>query len=272
MKKKTPAKKQPETYEEHVVAAWESFQNHAKYNVIPPASYLFFEGEEVFLGNIKDCIVEKVLDSGRILQIGYHDCGRVNHTDYDNGRRPRFAWWTDIEPKSLVEDTHFAGTPAYLRASYISTSLDGIIHRVYFRGLIDSPEYQRDYVWTDQDRENLIDSIMNGFDIGKFVLLTREYPETRDEVIDGKQRLNTIMSFIQNKFAYKGKTWYQFSRHDKQQFESLNVQYAELQDAKCKKSDVLWMFLSINAGGVPQTEEHVSGVRKMYEQALKEGN
>ncbi len=35
------------------------------------------------------------------------------------------------------------------------------------------------------------------------------------------------------------------------------------------RADTLWLFLSINTGGVPQTEEHVARARHLYEEALK---
>lgn len=37
-----------------------------------------------------------------------------------------------------------------------------------------------------------------------------------------------------------------------------------------KKSDILWLFLSINRGGVPQTEEHIAAAKKLYQEALED--
>ena len=51
------------------------------------------------------------------------------------------------------------------------------------------------------------------------------------------------------------------------------IQAATLQRGKVKRSDVLWLFLQLNAGGVPQTEEHIAHARKLYEEAIaKESN
>jgi hypothetical protein len=111
---------------------------------------------------------------------------------------------------------------------------------------------------------------MNQMDIGKFVFLSRPWPENRLEVVDGKQRLNAILEFTQGKFPYEGKTWFQFSRRDKNVLEGLMIQSATLDSEHVSKSDILWLFLSINTGGVPQTEEHVAKAQRLYQEAIKE--
>lgn len=71
------------------------------------------------------------------------------------------------------------------------------------------PEYQRmGEVWTIEKRQLLIDSILNDFDIPKIYLHEFSKPkELKDgrrvkyAVIDGRQRLETIWSFIENKFT-----------------------------------------------------------------------
>jgi len=88
--------------------------------------------------------------------------------------------------------------------------------------------------------------------------------------VDGKQRLNAILEFTQGKFPYEGKTWFQFSRRDKNVLEGLMIQSATLDSEHVSKSDILWLFLSINTGGVPQTEEHVAKAQRLYQEAIKE--
>jgi uncharacterized protein with ParB-like and HNH nuclease domain len=110
---------------------------------------------------------------------------------------------------------------------------------------------------------------MNRMDIGKFVFVSYPWPENRLEIVDGKQRLNAILEFTQGRFNYEGKSWFQFSRDDKNVFEDLMTQVETLDSQKVSKADILWLFLSINTGGVPQTEEHVAKARRLYEEALK---
>ena len=43
-------------------------------------------------------------------------------------------------------------------------------HLSEFGGIDFMPPYQREYVWTDSDKEQLLDSIFMGSDIGKFTV------------------------------------------------------------------------------------------------------
>lgn len=56
--------------------------------------------------------------------------------------------------------------------------------------------YQRDYVWSQEDKESLIDSIFNHIEIGKFVLVFKGYEGDMYEVLDGKQRLSALQEFL----------------------------------------------------------------------------
>jgi Protein of unknown function DUF262 len=60
---------------------------------------------------------------------------------------------------------------------------------------IQFPEYQREpNVWNLDQKQRLIDSILRGFDIAAIYLYERE--DKTWECIDGRQRLNAIMSFL----------------------------------------------------------------------------
>src|SRR3982074_1614884 len=71
-----------------------------------------------------------------------------------------------------------------------------------------APPYQREGdVWTPEKRELLIDSILNGFDLPK--LYFHRFAKPKDKgaqkaiqfaIIDGRQRLETIWHFVDDKF------------------------------------------------------------------------
>jgi len=268
--RKPKAPKAPETYEDFRVHEWGSFQRDIRDQLaqVNPPNYDFKVGEKVRIGNLVDCTVEEVLMDGKVIHISRSDVGQEYGKPFDNNRRlPLYRWWHDVEPLVTEEDTNFGRES--LQTSYLSTSLDSLVHMAYHRGFITSPDYQRDYVWSLEDKQRLIHSIMDRTDIGKFVFLERD-EDYRLEVIDGKQRMNAIIEFMEGRFTFKGKTWFQFSRGDKHSFTDLGVQYAKLQASRVKRSDVLWLFLSVNVGGVPQTEEHIAKARKLYEEALVE--
>jgi Protein of unknown function DUF262/HNH endonuclease len=63
------------------------------------------------------------------------------------------------------------------------------------------PPFQRKPVWTNRDREKLIDSIVNGFPVPSVYLHEREENgQIVYDVIDGKQRIETLLMFM-------GKLW-----------------------------------------------------------------
>lgn len=70
------------------------------------------------------------------------------------------------------------------------------------------PEYQRSSdIWTEEKKQLLIDTILNGFDVPKLYFHKFPAPITHDNkqfdyaIIDGKQRLESIWDFIDGKFA-----------------------------------------------------------------------
>ncbi|SDQ80094.1 Uncharacterized conserved protein, contains ParB-like and HNH nuclease domains [Chryseobacterium soldanellicola] len=63
-------------------------------------------------------------------------------------------------------------------------------------------KYQRKLVWTVDEKEFLIDSILSDFPIPLILLAKTESDEF--EIIDGLQRLNAIISFIENRFSVDG--------------------------------------------------------------------
>ena len=73
---------------------------------------------------------------------------------------------------------------------------------VHFRkGNIDpSPAYQRSPVWTDSQKQLLIDSIFRGFDIPQLYLTKSQNPNYEWEVVDGQQRLRAIWGFLDGEY------------------------------------------------------------------------
>jgi len=69
------------------------------------------------------------------------------------------------------------------------------------------PDYQREgRVWSKESKQLLIDSLINGYDVPKLYLHEHNQPKVRDgasykySLIDGRQRLEAIWGFIENKF------------------------------------------------------------------------
>lgn len=69
--------------------------------------------------------------------------------------------------------------------------------------LVLAPKFQRRDVWNPKARSYLIDTIVRGKPIPKIYMRQDINPETRRvkrEIVDGQQRLNTVLSFIKDGF------------------------------------------------------------------------
>lgn len=89
-----------------------------------------------------------------------------------------------------------------------STSQVEYIHALYPYLNLD-PIYQRESgVWSKERKQLFIDSLINGFDVPKIYLNKVEYSEEIDgeekliryEVIDGKQRIESIEEFLNDNY------------------------------------------------------------------------
>lgn len=69
--------------------------------------------------------------------------------------------------------------------------------------LVLAPKFQRRSVWSDKARSYLMDTIIRGFPISKIYMRHDVDPKTRKsrrEIVDGQQRLRTILSYLADGF------------------------------------------------------------------------
>jgi hypothetical protein len=136
--------------------------------------------------------------------------------------------------------------------------------------------YQRPLVWTLEDKQNLIESIYCGIGCGGIVVKLNDWDELQkradsgetelyfNDVLDGKQRLNAIWEFVNNKFSDSAGNYYeQFSKRAQQLFlEHQLFSYGEI-DSRVSDEDVLKQFLKVNFAGVPQSLEHIEYIKSL---------
>ena len=133
--------------------------------------------------------------------------------------------------------------------------------------------YQRGLVWTLEQKQMLIESIYNWIEIGKILVRKNSWDrmekvcaeigeEYGRDCVDGKQRISTIIEFVQNKFPdSKGNYWNDFSDNAKRNFLSYDmISFGELPE-RATDQDVIDSFLTLNFTGVPMSKEHIKYVR-----------
>src|SRR5439155_2647657 len=83
------------------------------------------------------------------------------------------------------------GPQRELQTVPIKKFIDEYIYRVDL-----DADYQREKIWSRKNQEDLLDSILQNIDIPKLYLVKTRANESFDyECIDGKQRMNTLLSF-----------------------------------------------------------------------------
>jgi len=82
------------------------------------------------------------------------------------------------------------------------------IYTQYLSGLfVINRRYQRKLVWSVQEKEKFIDSLINGFPIPMVITANHKNSDESNssEILDGMQRLNAITSFIEGEFPVNSK-------------------------------------------------------------------
>ena len=95
---------------------------------------------------------------------------------------------------------------------------DKLVYKTYF---------QRQFVWKEKDKRDLIDTIMQGLPIPAificdagtdFTSLSKRY-----NVLDGRQRLESIFEFLEKKYKYNGKFFKDFDKDEKKCVLNYNI-------------------------------------------------
>ena len=240
-----------------------SIKDKVKY--INEPTYSFNIGERVQYGVLKESIVEEILHDGKVYVL---KCIATNHNygnpyDYETYKA---CAWHDIRP-IVNSNTHFT-KENNIKLRFENSTISGLLNYYYHFGIDMNPEYQRDYVWDMKDKEYLLESIFENIDIGKFVLIdlgdeywTRGYSY---EILDGKQRLNAIIEFYENRFPYKGKYYNDLSNEDKQKIKSHNISLAKMENMD--KKTIMKYFISLNKKGRVMDMEQIKKVEKMIDE------
>lgn len=136
--------------------------------------------------------------------------------------------------------------------------------------------YQRPLVWELSDKQSLIDAIYNRTDIGKFVVIRRDYEYVKHqiklgntenlamhELVDGKQRLNTIADFMLDKFPDSyGNVFSELDEIAQREFRNYNhCTLALLEDPT--PGQIKRAFLNVNFTGKAMSKEHIEFIKNL---------
>lgn len=194
--------------------------------------------------------------NGLLFRGGY---GRSRENDY-----------SEVVVKTINEGCHKSDE------KFIGMSHGGINFNPY---VIDADGkevfFQRELVWTQEQKQLLIHSIYNRIEIGKFLFKYNPWKRISEEMlksgrgydfdcIDGKQRYHAILEFLQNKFPDEfGNYFRDLSGNAQGEFLSYNnMAMGELEEGATYQ-DVINSFLYVNFTGIPQSKEHIDYVKSI---------
>lgn len=172
--------------------------------------------------------------------------------------------YTSLYKKSTKEFT----LPSIVKPrsiQFFNMHVSSLIDMALYTGVDFNPSYQRGIVWTKKQKETLLDTIFAGADIGKFLFSVDNDKEAYYTVVDGKQRLSTIVSFYLDEFTYKGFYYSELSEEYRYVFNRLSVSVGQIREHVSEK-EILGLFLFMNENGTPIDKKHLERVRNIYNQ------
>lgn len=136
--------------------------------------------------------------------------------------------------------------------------------------------YQRDFVWTLKDKQLLIESIYNHISIGKIVIRENKFTEVLKQynlgnkevcfkdIVDGKQRLNALYEFVNDKITdMYGNYYSDLSSIAQNEFQNYMGLSFYLLPEDTTDEETINEFLSVNFTGVQMSQEHINFVKSI---------
>jgi hypothetical protein len=141
---------------------------------------------------------------------------------------------------------------------------------------------QRAFCWSLEQKSEFILSVMKGIKIPNIsIIQKRIYPKNSSEkektilqIIDGKQRLSTLLGFMQNEFPmkYNGVEYYYNDLEKAAQWEinhgmpsvslAYEYEYKDSENVIISDDEKIAWFEMINFAGEPQDIEHLNNLKK----------
>lgn len=136
--------------------------------------------------------------------------------------------------------------------------------------------YQRPFCWSLEDKQKLIESIYEDNNCGNIALRERSWKTVEDlisngenevafwDVVDGKQRLDALISFINDGFKdFHGNFYSDLSEYAQRKFRNSSAfGFVKLRE-NVTDEDTIKIFLHINSSGKQMPEEHLNKIKKL---------
>ena len=151
-----------------------------------------------------------------------------------------------------------------MKTSRKTISVSSAVKRVHNRSLDLAPEYQRGAVWSRKRQTLLIDSMLKGYDLPKFYMRQLSGDKELYEVVDGVQRLTSMVNFMNGDFAlpklssFAGLRYKDLPEEIGLQFDEYQLDFAILEGFD--EDDVRDMFLRLQNGQKLNAAEELNAI------------
>jgi len=238
-----------------------------KLNIISIDPTRFFKiDERVQWGAHDETYIREICKGGIYYLIESINVKRNRETPPAN--ELRYIVWYDLYPYNKHNSNIIYEKPKY-RISQLNSTINSLLHMVYEAGVDFDVDYQRDHVWTEDDKIALIDSIFNNIEIGKFMFVQRNFSVEGKlyEIIDGKQRLTALCDFYEDRFKYKGQYFSELHPLDKHAFDDHPITYGYL--ITPTREMILDTFIKLNTNGRPMENKDIDNAKKLLKKIQK---
>lgn len=136
-----------------------------------------------------------------------------------------------------------------LTNGYVDNGDDGVF--AYDGKLVVRPAYQREFVYSDKDRDAVVDSIMRGLPLN-----VMHWAKTEDgwEILDGQQRTISICEYVCGSFSFKFQYFFNLPLDMQEKILNYELFIYECEGSDSEKLD--W-FQIINKQGVTLTNQEL---------------
>lgn len=118
------------------------------------------------------------------------------------------------------------------------------------------PEWQRQKVWSQKKKQSLLDSILRQWKVPKFYFLKLSGSPESYEVVDGQQRLVTILEFFENELPladasakeFGGRFYRDLPDEISDAFDDYEIEFDEIEDATDEEEEVREFFQRLQEG------------------------
>jgi len=148
-----------------------------------------------------------------------------------------------------------------IRYQIRTTALVNIVSDMKNKRLIPNAYFQRNLVWRDIHKKEFIDTIRSGFPFPQLFFsrgkINVETMSSTSCIVDGQQRANAIIEYIDDAFSVNGKTFSQLTEDEKSSFLKYEIGVVEL-DLENDDPQIKEMFKRVN-----RTSNSLTAIEKL---------